>query len=260
MTHSLKAEFVDEVFDAGVLRIELKSGPAHPLSLGMIRALHTSVIAAADNDLVGVIVIHGPGRIFCAGHDLKEIASHRSDDDQGRGYLNTLFNECSAMMQALVNSPKPTIALVEGLATAGGLQLVASCDLAFASEQAAVCLPGVSMGGFCTTPAVAVARKLPRNTMMELALSSETYNADWARQAGLFNRVTHADNLITETMAFAKTLATRNPQAIALGKQALLRQVEMPLDEAYIYATDVMIEHFMDPTQIANEQAKWAKS
>lgn len=260
MTHSQKTEYLDETLDAGVLKIELKSGVAHPLSRGMIRALHKSITKAAEDDRIGVIVIHGPGRIFCAGHDLKEIASHRSEEDHGRSYLTILFNECGDMMQAIANSPKPTIALVEGLATAGGLQLVASCDLAFASEQASVCLPGVSMGGFCTTPAVAVARNLPRKAMMDLALSSETFDAEWAKQAGLFSRVINAENVVAETMEFAKTLATRNMQAVSLGKQTLLRQVEMPLDQAYSYATGVMIEHFMDPAQIENERKNWAKA
>lgn len=260
MTQLATTDYINESLDAGVLKIDLQAGVAHPLSLEMIRALHNSITAAADNDDVGVIVIHGPGRIFCAGHDLKEIASHRSDDDHGRSYLDTLFNECGEMMQAITNSPKPTIALVEGLATAGGLQLVASCDLAFASEQASVCLPGVSMGGFCTTPAVAVARKLPRKAMMELAFSAETFNADWAKQAGLFNRVYPAEEVVVATLEFAKTLAGRNMPAVALGKQALLRQVDMPLEKAYAYATDVMIEHFMDPVQIDIERQSWAKA
>lgn len=260
MTHSVNNDHLDETLDAGVLKIDLKAGVAHPLSLAVIRALHKSITEAAENDLVGVIVIHGPGRIFCAGHDLKEIASHRSDDDHGRGYLSTLFNECGDMMQAIANSPKPTIALVEGLATAGGLQLAASCDLTFASEQASVCLPGVSMGGFCTTPAVAVARKLPRKAMMELAFSAETFDADWAKQAGLFNRVYPAEDVVAATLEFARTLASRNMPAVSLGKQTLLRQLDMPLDEAYPYATEVMIEHFMDPQQIEIERKSWAKA
>lgn len=259
MTVREQPDLLEKSIEAGVLKMTMKAGKAHPLSLSMLRALHDAVDSAQEDDAIGTIVIHGPGRIFCAGHDLKEIASHRADDDHGKRFLHTLFKECSDMMQAVARSCKPTIALVEGLATAGGLQLVASCDLAFASEHASVCLPGVGMDGFCTTPSVAVSRNLENKMMMELALSSETYGAEWAKQAGLLNRVLAEDSVVAETMAFAKTLASRNKRAIALGKETLLRQKSMPLDEAYIYATEAMVEHFMDPTYLDFETRSWGK-
>ena len=137
----------------GLVRVvTLGGGKAHVLSLDMIRALHAAIDAEDDTT---VIVLRAPGHIFCAGHDLKEIARHRADADDGRAYLEELFRACGAMMQAVTFSPRPVLAVVEGIATAGGLQLVAACDLAFATPSATFCLPGVVNGGFCTTPAVA---------------------------------------------------------------------------------------------------------
>ena len=201
-----------------MLTLTLGNGVAHPLSLGMIRALHQAINDAVANPDVRVIVIDGPGHIFCAGHDLKEIARHRADDDGGRAYLNTLFEACADLMQAIARCPKPTIAAVEGIATAAGLQLVAACDLAFAADTATFCLPGVRSGGFCTTPAVAVARSVGRKALMELLLSGEDRGADWALRVGLVNEVLPVAELASRVETFARTLATRNPGPIREGK------------------------------------------
>ncbi|MBL3703735.1 enoyl-CoA hydratase [Sulfitobacter sp. BDSS02] len=246
-------DLVSESLADGVLTLTLGGGKAHPLSLGMIAALHRSIHRASEDTSVRVVVIHGPGSIFCAGHDLKEIARHREDGDKGRAYLEQLFNSCGAMMKAVTLCPKPTIAAVEGVATAGGLQLVAACDLAFASDASRYCLPGVNNGGFCTTPAVAVARVIGRKQVMEMALSGEMFDADWARGAGLINRSMPADELLPFVNDFAVRLATRHQPAIAAGKQTLYRQLEMPLELAYVHATSVMIDHFMDPERIEKE-------
>ncbi len=239
-----------------VLTLTLGNGVAHPLSLSMIAELHNHVRDAATNPQVNVIVIHGPGKIFCAGHDLKEIATHRADPDNGLAYLTELFTACGDMMQAITNSPKPTIALVEGIATAGGLQLVAACDLAFASASATFCLPGVNNGGFCTTPAVAVSRSVSRKYVMEMALSGEVFDAEWAVSAGLVNRRLPDTDIIEFTSNFARTLASRHATAIADGKAALLAHLDLPLDRAYDLATKVMIGHFMDPFRIEEEQKR----
>lgn len=237
----------------GVLTLTLQAGKAHPLSLSMIHALHDQIREARESDAVNAIVIHGPGTIFCAGHDLKEIAKHRRDDDQGLSYLTRLFNDCGAMMLDLTNCPKPSIALIEGIATAGGLQLVAACDLAFATPNSRYCLPGVNNGGFCTTPAVAVSRNLSRKHIMELALSGEAMDAQWALSAGLINRIIPQDEIVTYTMDFARTLAGRHAPAIASGKAMLYRHLELPLEQAYAEATEVMIGHFMDPFRLAKD-------
>lgn len=243
----------------GVLTLTLGNGVAHPLSRAMIGALHEAIGAAGADHDINVILLHGPGKIFCAGHDLKEIARHRADPDHGEAYLRDLFTACSELMQAITLSPKPVIAACEGIATAGGLQLLASCDLAYATPESSFCLPGVVNGGFCTTPAVAVARAVGRKQVMELALSGTPVDAQWALSAGLINRILPAEELMPFVTDFARTLATRHPRAVADGKQALYRQIEMPLDQAYAHATEVMIGHFMDPTRIARDLEKWAR-
>jgi len=240
-----------------VLTLTLGAGPAHPLSLGMIRDLHAALDRAADADDIRLVVIDGPGHIFCAGHDLKEIARHRADTDDGKAYLTELFGACGDMMQAIVTSPKVTLARVAGVATAGGLQLVASCDLAFATSDATFALPGVQNGGFCTTPSVAVGRAVGRKALMDLALSGAPKDANWACRVGLINDVLSPEEITARVETLAATLATGNPAAIAAGKRTTYAQLEIPIAEAYAAATEVMIGHFMDPARIAKERARW---
>lgn len=238
---------VDETLRNGVLTLTLGRPPAHPLSRAMIAALHAALGRAGQEDGVRVVVIRGPGRIFCAGHDLKEIARHRADADEGRAYVEDLFQACSAMMLEITRIPKPVIAMVEGIATAAGLQLVASCDLAYAAPGATFCLPGVQNGGFCTTPAVAVSRAIGRKAVMEMALTGAAYDADWALAAGLINRIVAADGLEEMVMDLARSLAGRNPGPVRLGKQTLHAHLGLSLEDAYALATPVMVDHFMDP-------------
>lgn len=239
-------ETITESRAHGVLTLTLQNGVAHPLSLGMIRALHAAIDRAQTDD-TRVIVVHGPGRIFSAGHDLKEIAAHRADPDRGAAYVTELFEACAAMMQALATSAKPSIAQVEGLATAAGLQLVAACDLAFLADTARVCLPGIRRGGFCTTPAVAVARKASRAALMELTLTGAEKPADWALRAGLATEVLPADSLAAHVAQTAATLAARFSAQSQAGLVATRAQIDQPLAEAYASATRAMIGHFMDP-------------
>lgn len=259
MNELVAPELLVETLDRGVLTLTLGAGPAHPLSLSMIRDLQGALDRAAGNSEVRVIVIHGPGRIFCAGHDLKEIARCRTQPDHGKAFLTELFNACAEMMMAITRFPKPTIAMVEGIATAAGCQMVAACDLAFAGEAATFALPGVNNGGFCSTPAVAVARCISRKHVMEMTLSGESFSADWARDAGLVNRVVPADQLAGATQEFARKLATRHAPAVELGKQVLNQQLEMPLETAYEAATEAMIAHFMDPHRISHERETWGQ-
>lgn len=240
---------VNPSMEEGVLTLTLGRPPAHPLSRDMIGALHEAIVQAGEDDGVRVIVIHGPGRIFCAGHDLKEIARHRADTDEGRAYVEDLFHACSQMMLDITNSPKPTIAMVEGIATAAGLQMVAACDLAYATPEATFCLPGVQNGGFCTTPAVAVSRAIGRKSVMEMALTGGVYDADWALAAGLINQIVAPEDLAGHVRTLTTTLAGTVPRAVSLGKQTLHQQLDLSLREAYDLATPVMIEHFMDPAR-----------
>ena len=231
----------------GVLTLTLGGGPAHPLSRGMISALHRAVTAAQDDPAVRVLVIHGPGRIFCAGHDLKEIAAHRADPDGGAAYLTDLFDACAVLMQALVNSRKPTIAQVEGIATAAGLQLVAACDLAFAGPGARFCLPGIRRGGFCTSPAVAVGRRLGQGALMDLLLSGDEKPADWALRHGLVTAVVPDADLGAHVADRARTLAARFSPVAEAGLAATRAQLALPLADAYALASRAMVAAFLDP-------------
>lgn len=249
---------VTQTLDAGVLTLTLEGGKAHALSSAMLGVMNDALRRAGEDDGVKVIVIHGPGHIFCAGHDLKEIASHRNDPDDGEAYLRQLFDDCAEMMQRLTNSPKPTIAMVDGIATAAGAQIVATCDLAFASERATFSLPGVNNGGFCSTPLVAVGRALSRKQAMEMALSGDTYDAEWALSAGLINRIVPSNSLVDVVSDFAATLATRHAAAITSGKQAFNDQITLDLPEAYARAGKAMLDHFMDPHRIDVEKKSWS--
>ena len=253
MNQPYQPELLSRALSDGVLILTLGGGRAHPLSSAMIAALHEAVLSAGADADVRVVVIHGPGGIFCAGHDLKEIARHRADPDEGTAFLTGLFADCSALMVALSGLCKPTIAMVEGIATAAGLQLAAACDIVFASDAARFQLPGVNNGGFCTTPSVGVSRAISLRHTMELALSGEALDAEWALRAGLVSRVVPADQLEQEVRAFAERLAGRNPGPIAAGKAALLAQRALPLAEAYAQVTPVMVSHFMDPGRRSRE-------
>lgn len=250
---------VEEHRDGPLATLTLGAMPAHPLSLQMIEDMLAALARiAADPDL-RVVILSAPGRIFCAGHDLKEIARHRAAPDLGAAYLRDLFDKCAAMMQALVALPQPVIAVVEGIATAGGLQLMASCDIALATPEATFCLPGVQNGGFCTTPSVAVGRVIGRMALMEMALTGDSFDATWARDAGLINRIVPAAEIHTVALELARKIARGNPAALAAGKRMVYRQLEMPLADAYSAATEVMIGHFMDPQRIALERETWAR-
>lgn len=242
VTTDLLAESTAE----GVRTITLLNGTAHPLSSRMIAALQSALDRAAGDADCRVLLISAPGHIFCAGHDLKEMAHHRAGPDKGRAFLTKLFDDCAAMMLTLARFPKPTVAMVDGIATAAGLQLAATCDLRFVSDRATFCLPGVNKGGFCTTPAVGVSRAISRTHLMELLLSGEALGADWALRTGFATRVLAPGDLDRETRAFAATLASRNPGPIAAGKRALDAHLGLSLEDAYALATPVMVAQFLE--------------
>ena len=229
----------------GVLTVTLSNPPAHALSMEMIATLHRTLDAARSDNAVRVLVLASSGKIFCAGHDLKEMAAHRADPDGGRAFLEDLFRRCSELMKAIVRLPKPVIARVDGIATAAGCQLVASCDLAIASEAARFCTPGVNLGGFCSTPMVALSRNVSRKHAMEMLLTGEMIDAQTARDFGLVNRVVPPEYLDQVTAKYAAAIASKSPAAVALGKRAFHEQADMRLSEAYDYASAVMVEGFM---------------
>jgi enoyl-CoA hydratase/carnithine racemase len=215
------------------------------LSEELIARLHRALDEVAGDKAVRAVVIAANGPAFSAGHDLKELSARRGDADHGRAYFAKLMNACSAMMQALVNLPQPVVAAVQGVATAAGCQLVASCDLAVASEAAGFATPGVDIGLFCSTPMVALSRNVPRKQALEMLLTGEPISAARAREIGLVNRVVPAGSERAEAVALAQRVALKSAYTVKLGKAAFYRQAEMSLGEAYRYAAEVMTENMM---------------
>jgi len=215
------------------------------LSEALIASLHAALAEIADDTTVRALVIAARGPAFCAGHDLKELTARRSDADGGRAYFASVMNACSAMMQAIVNLPKPVIASVQGVATAAGCQIVASCDLAIASEAASFATPGVDIGLFCSTPMVALSRNVPRKQAMEMLLTGEPVSAARAREIGLVNRVVPPGAERAAALTLAETVALKSAYTVKLGKAAFYRQAEMGLADAYRYTAEVMTDNMM---------------
>lgn len=236
-----------ESIDGGVARLVLNRPAArNSLSLTMISTLHEAIERLGDNAAVRVIVITAEGPAFCAGHDLKEMSAARAEDDRGHGFFTKTMESCATMMQAIVRCPKPVIAGVRGVATAAGCQLVASCDLAIAGEEAGFATPGVNIGLFCSTPMVAVSRNLPRKRVMEMLLGGEMIDARTAADWGLVNSVVATDELEDAVMELARSVASKSAATLKIGKEAFYRQAEMPLDEAYRYTARVMVENMLE--------------
>src|ERR1700709_1625751 len=190
------------------------------LSEGMIAELHAALNELCDDASVRAVVIAANGTAFSAGHDMKELTARRADADRGRAYFAQIMNACSAMMQAIVQLPKPVVAAVQGIATAAGCQLVARCDLAGASEAASFATPGVDIGLFCSTPMVALSRNVPRKQAMEMLLTGEPITAATAREFGLVNRVVAAGTERDTAIALAQKVALKSAHTIKLGKEA----------------------------------------
>jgi enoyl-CoA hydratase/carnithine racemase len=202
-------------------------------------------VAIAQDASVRAVVIAANGPAFCAGHDLKELTAHRGDADHGRAYFSHVMETCSALMQSIVRLPQPVIAAVQGVATAAGCQLVASCDLAVASSLAGFCTPGVDIGLFCSTPGVALARNVPRKHAMNMLLTGDTMPAEHAAGIGLVNRVVPPGTERDEALKLARQIAAKSAMTVRLGKEAFYHQVEMGLDEAYRFASQVMVENML---------------
>ncbi|MGY3690235.1 enoyl-CoA hydratase/carnithine racemase [Bradyrhizobium sp. USDA 3240] len=215
------------------------------LSEGLIGELHAALDDIGADKSIRAVVLAANGPAFCAGHDLKELTARRTDADRGRAYFAEIMNACSAMMQAIVHLPKPVVASVQGIATAAGCQLVASCDLAVASEAAAFATPGVDIGLFCSTPMVALSRNVPRKQAMEMLLTGEPVSAATAQSIGLVNRVVPAGTERDAAIALAEKVALKSAYTVKLGKEAFYRQAEMSLTEAYRFAAEVMTENMM---------------
>ncbi|WP_372622396.1 enoyl-CoA hydratase [Falsiroseomonas sp.] len=232
--------------DGGVTTLTLnRAASRNALSFAMLGALQESLAQVATDARVRVVILAAEGPVFSAGHDLREITAHRADADAGRGFFDAAMTRCAQVMQAIVGLPQPVIAQVQGVATAAGCQLVATCDLAVASDQARFCTPGVDIGLFCSTPAVALSRAVPAKPAMEMLLTGEMIGAEHAERIGLVNRVVPHEELAAATMELAARIAARSAHTVRVGKAAFHRQRGLKLDEAYALTAAVMTENLM---------------
>lgn len=230
----------------GLLRLTLNDAATrNSLSESMMAELTAALRAAAQDRAVRVIIIAAEGPAFSSGHNLKEITARRADPDKGADYFASLFQSCAELMLGVVQNPKPVIAEVKGLASAAGCQLVASCDLAIAAETARFCTPGVNIGLFCSTPMVALSRNVMPKHAMEMLLTGDLFTADDAARMGLVNRVVPGELLTATVMDLAAKIASKSMLTVKTGKQAFYHQLDLPLAEAYAYASRVMTENLL---------------
>lgn len=225
------------------------------LSDAMLAALAGALDGVAGDARVKVVVIRGAGRAFCAGHDLREMQAARQAPDGGAAAFGDLFARCAQVMQRIPALPQPVIAQVHGIATAAGCQLVASCDLAVAAEDARFGVNGVNIGLFCSTPMVALSRNLPRKQAFEALVTGEFLSAPRARELGLVNRVVPPAALADETEALARTIAGKLGAAVRIGKRAFYDQMQMPLADAYAFTGAAMVENMLNPATNEGIQA-----
>ena len=219
--------------------------PRNSLSEALLKALSAALTEIKDDASVRAVVLAANGPAFCAGHDLKDLTARRADADGGKAYFRHIMTTCSAMMQQIVTLPQPVIACVQGVASAAGCQLVASCDLAVASTAAKFATPGVDIGLFCSTPMVALSRNVARKAAMEMLLTGDMVEAERAAAIGLVNRVVPAGEERVAAMTLARKIASKSSHTLKVGKEAFYRQLEMPLAQAYAYASEVMTENMM---------------
>jgi enoyl-CoA hydratase/carnithine racemase len=235
----------------GVATLTLNRGDRlNPLSSDMIAALTAGLKAAGSDSSIRAVVIAGAGRGFCAGHDMKEIHAHGD-----AAWQQGLFDACAAMMLAIVRLPQPVIARVHGVAAAAGCQLVSMCDLAVAVPEAKFALSGIHNGLFCSTPAVGVARNINRKRAMEMLVTGDLIDADTARAWGLINRVVAAEVLDAEIAKLTEAIKAKSSAAIAMGKNAFYRQIDMGLTDAYELTGRTMTCNLQDPDGIEGVDA-----
>lgn len=246
MKHSAPDTLVLRQDQGHIARLILNNAAGYnALSTAMIAALSDALDKIAADSAIRVVVLAAHGKAFCAGHDLREIQAARQDPDGGRAAYEQLFSRCSAMMQKLPALPQPIIAEVQGVATAAGCQLVASCDLAVAAQGVRFGVNGVNIGLFCSTPMVALTRAIPPRAAFELLVTGDFITAERACELGLVNRVSAPQALEAETMALARLVASKHPAAVRMGKRAFHAQSQMSAAEAYALTGGVICENLM---------------
>lgn len=230
----------------GVLRLTLNDESSrNSLSEAMLEQLGAAFADISNDPDVRVVILAAKGPAFCAGHNLKEMTAGRDAADGGKAYFTKIMNMCSGVMQSIVNCSKPVIAEVDGIATAAGCQLVASCDLAVASDKSTFSTPGVHIGLFCSTPMVALSRNVSSKHAMEMLLTGDMVSAQRAFEMGFINQAVSSESLAETTLAMAKKIASKSSMTLATGKRAFYAQREMTLADAYLYASQVMVENML---------------
>ena len=216
------------------------------LSDEMISELDKKFKEASQDKHVKVIILSSTGKVFCAGHNLKDLNSKRLDLDNGKSYYAKIFRSCSLLMMNIVQNPKPVIAAIDGIATAAGCQLIASCDLAYASDRAKFATPGVNIGLFCSTPMVALSRSVSKKSAMEMLLTGELIDAKNACKIGLINNFFNSEELMKKVFEQADKISSKSMKTLKIGKKAFYKQREMSLEDAYNYTSTVMIENMLE--------------
>lgn len=215
------------------------------LSDAMLASLQNELETIAATDSIRAVILKGAGKVFCAGHDLKEMTAGRQAEDAGKAYFADLFQRCAKLMQTIQSIPQPVIAQAHGIATAAGCQLVATCDMAVAADGTRFGVNGVNIGLFCSTPMVALSRNVPRKQAFEMLTTGHFITSEKAEAIGLINKSVPHDQLDQATMELAETVAAKLGSVVKIGKQAFYQQLQMPVSEAYDYAGDVMVQNML---------------
>ena len=236
-----QSNIIAQTSNNGISRIKLNEPSTYnALSLNMLKSLIESFKNFHEDEKTKVIIIEGSGKGFSAGHNLREINALKGKPDYKK-----LFNLCSELMMIIINNKKPVIAKVHGAAFAAGCQLVATCDLALSTSEAIFATPGINIGLFCSTPMVAVSRNVNRKQTMKMLLTGEPINAQYAKEIGLINDHFENSKLDEEVLKLAETITSKSTRVVKIGKKAFYKQLEMPLEEAYKYTSEIMSENMM---------------
>lgn len=231
---------------ASIAKLTLNNPKAlNALSDEMLDTLHAELNKIAADPSIRAVILSGAGKVFCAGHDLKEMTAARQSEDGGKAYFKDLFTRCGNLMAAITRMPQPVIAQAHGIATAAGCQLVASCDMAVAAEGTRFGVNGVNIGLFCSTPMVALTRNIPRKLAFEMLTTGEFISATRAADLGLVNHVVPHEDLDATSMALAEKVASKLGAAVKIGKSAFYDQAAMSLEDAYAFTGEVMVENMM---------------
>ena len=216
------------------------------LSEAMMSAIERALVVITAFREVRAVILAANGSSFCSGHDLKEITAKREDGDGGKGYYKRLFRHCTKFMNTLTRYPKPVIAAVQGTATAAGCQLVATCDLAVAAQNARFATPGVNIGLFCATPMVPLSRSVTKKHALEMLLTGEMISAERAALMGLVNYVVPEGKALEEAIMLGRLIGQKSPQALIAGKAAYYAQADLKIEEAYELAQEAMVDGLLD--------------